>query len=233
MANVVSIHQSQFLPWIPYFAKILSSDVFVVLDDVQFQKNGVQNRNMIKTPQGAQWLTIPVKQNLEQRINQVMVPNIESVKAKTLKTLEMNYKKTPYFERVFVMIENAFAQCGDLLFGINHTLTLGILNLIGGKLPQIVLSSTIATHGKKQDLVLELLNATDATVYITGGGKYCEIEKFGDLKVKHLYFTYEQYSQSWNKRGFVSDLSVVDLLFNNLTNAREYINRNTRLGDMN
>ena len=53
----VSIHQPQYIPWPAYFDKILQSDIFVILDDVQFQKNGLQNRNQIKTPQGKAWLT--------------------------------------------------------------------------------------------------------------------------------------------------------------------------------
>ena len=47
--TVVAIHQPQYLPWQPYFAKALASDLFVYLDTVQFQKNGVQNRNQVKT----------------------------------------------------------------------------------------------------------------------------------------------------------------------------------------
>jgi hypothetical protein len=60
---VVSIHQSQYIPWFPYFKKIAMSDIFVVMDNVQFQKNGVQNRNKIRNYDGDFWLTIPVTGN--------------------------------------------------------------------------------------------------------------------------------------------------------------------------
>ena len=59
----VSIHQPNFIPWIGYFYKILKSDVFVILDNVQFTKNGLTNRNQIKTPEGPGWLTLPVVQS--------------------------------------------------------------------------------------------------------------------------------------------------------------------------
>ena len=48
---IVSIHQPQYMPWLPYFSKIASCDTFVFLDDVQFQKNGIQNRNQLKNSQ--------------------------------------------------------------------------------------------------------------------------------------------------------------------------------------
>ena len=47
--TVVAIHQPCYIPWLPFFEKIKKSDIFVFLDDVQYQKNGWQNRNKIRT----------------------------------------------------------------------------------------------------------------------------------------------------------------------------------------
>ena len=58
---MLSAHQPAYLPWLGYLDKIASADVFVFLDDVQFEKNSFINRNRIKTSQGAQWLTVPVR----------------------------------------------------------------------------------------------------------------------------------------------------------------------------
>ena len=66
----VAVHQPQYLPWLPYFLKIENADLFIFLDTVAFQKNGIQNRNKIKTAQGGQWLTVPVRQNLGQKIEE-------------------------------------------------------------------------------------------------------------------------------------------------------------------
>ena len=57
---IVSIHQSQYLPWPAYFKKLAISDLFVILDSVQFQKNGIQNRNKLRNQEGDYWLTVPV-----------------------------------------------------------------------------------------------------------------------------------------------------------------------------
>ena len=71
--TVVAIHQPHYLPWQPYLAKVLACDVFIYLDSVQYQKNGVQNRNQIKTSQGTKWLTVPVHRTSQQTLHQTMV----------------------------------------------------------------------------------------------------------------------------------------------------------------
>jgi hypothetical protein len=57
----VSIHQPNFLPWLGFFNKMVESDGFVLLDDVQFPSgHSFGNRVMIKSPLGPLWLTVPV-----------------------------------------------------------------------------------------------------------------------------------------------------------------------------
>ena len=58
---ILSAHQPAYIPWSGFIHKILSSEIFVILDNVQFEKNSFINRNTIKTNQGSAWLTIPVK----------------------------------------------------------------------------------------------------------------------------------------------------------------------------
>ena len=60
----VAIHQPHYLPWLGYLAKWAAADVFVFLDTVQYEKNGWQNRNRIKTAAGPRWLTVPVHARL-------------------------------------------------------------------------------------------------------------------------------------------------------------------------
>ena len=49
---ILAVHQPQYLPWSGSFDKMDQADLFVLLDTVQFEKNGWQNRNKIKTAQG-------------------------------------------------------------------------------------------------------------------------------------------------------------------------------------
>lgn len=225
---MISIHQSQFLSWIPYFYKVLKSDNFVVLDDVQFQKNGVQNRNMIKTPQGQSWITLPVKHNLDTPINEVLVSNI-NVYEKLLKTLELNYKKSKYFDQVYDLLAKIILNSHNNLNELNNSLLMGILKTLEADI-NIDYSSNLNTIHKKDDLVIEIIKKVGDYEYLSGSGalSYMDLEKFKaeNIKVYVYKFNQEPYTQLWDKQvGFVKDLSVIDLLFNELETAREYILR--------
>lgn len=223
---MISIHQSQFLPWVPYFYKIFKSDIFTVLDDVQFEKNGVQNRNMIKTPRGALWFTIPVKSEFGVPINKVEIANV-NIYPKLLKTLEINYKRSIFFDDVYAFVKDIFEEGFRYLHALNVRLMEEILKAMKIKTKPYS-SSVIPTKHKKDDLLIEIIKVFGENEYLSGKGAldYMNLDKFkkAGIKVYIFDFQYAEYKQLWNKRvGFLPDLSVIDLLFNNLEKAGNYI----------
>jgi len=56
---IISAHQPAYNPWLGYFHKLLLCDVFVIMDDVQFEKNSFINRNKIFSKPEGTMLTIP------------------------------------------------------------------------------------------------------------------------------------------------------------------------------
>ena len=56
----IAIHQIQYMPGPRFFNKMRKADLFILLDDVQYEKREFQNRNKIRTKEGSQYLTIPV-----------------------------------------------------------------------------------------------------------------------------------------------------------------------------
>ena len=74
----IAIHQPHYLPWLGYFAKWAAADLFIFLDTVQYEKNGWQNRNRIKTREGPRWLTVPVRAKLGTPIRDVLVDSSQS-----------------------------------------------------------------------------------------------------------------------------------------------------------
>lgn len=89
---ILSAHQPAYLPWLGYFDKITEADIFVFLDTVQYEKNSFINRNKIKTPQGPQWLTIPVKSkgHITATLRETLVDDSKPWRSKHLKSIEMN-----------------------------------------------------------------------------------------------------------------------------------------------
>src|SRR2546428_11865995 len=89
----VAIHQPQYLPWLGYLAKWAAADVFVFLDTVQYEKNGWQNRNRIKTATGPQWLTVPVRARLGTSIADVTIDTSQPWARRPLRPLELAYRR--------------------------------------------------------------------------------------------------------------------------------------------
>lgn len=226
---MISIHQSQFLPWLPYFYKALKSDIFVILDDVQYQKNGVQNRNQIKTSRGAQWLTVPVSVSLGDSINKTRVAD-KKIGETINNTIANNYKRATYFEKVYGAVEPIFKKDIDTLHVLNNELLSAILSLMGVS-AKIQYSSNLSTTQTKDDLVLEIIQHFGETEYISGQGAldYMDLEKFkkAGVSVYVSEFHYQEYPQLWNKQvGFVPNLSIIDLLCNHNDGAYDYIMSN-------
>ena len=73
MGKRVAILQSNYVPWKGYFDLINSVDEFILYDTAQFTKNDWRNRNKIKTAQGTTWLTIPVRHDFGQTIQETRV----------------------------------------------------------------------------------------------------------------------------------------------------------------
>ena len=229
---MIAIHQSQFLPWVPYFYKMLKADIFVILDDVQFQKNGVQNRNKIKTPKGAAWLTVPVSLQFGSKINEVTISNIVEYE-RVSDILITNYKRSIYFHKIYTMIKRIFDKKINNLNELNISLLDQVLEMLG-KRPTIYYSSTLKISEKKDDLVIEIIKHFKDKEYLSGAGafKYMDLNKFkkAGIKVYTYEFVYNEYRQLWNKRvGFLNDLSIIDLMFNNLEDSLAYIQNNGSL----
>jgi hypothetical protein len=212
----VAIHQPQYIPWSAYFDKILRSDIFVLLDDVQFNKNGLQNRNQIKTPQGRAWLTLPIKHLFGQKINEVEIDNIK-IKEKHLRSIKMNYSNANDYTEINYIIESVLQKDIRLISQISIGIIKKILSYLeyNGK---VVLSSSLSINSTGSNLVLDICKSVGARKYLSGMGalNYLERKDFeqNDIDVKFQQFDLPEYKQCFPKVGFIPDLSIIDLLFN-------------------
>ncbi len=100
----VAVLQSSYIPWKGYFDIINDVDFFIFYDDVQYTKNDWRNRNIIKTPNGKLWLTIPIGSKLDRKICEVNIPNSYWQK-KHWQSLKHFYKKAHFFNQYSDFLE--------------------------------------------------------------------------------------------------------------------------------
>lgn len=212
---VVSIHQPNYFPWLGYFYKIAQSDVFVLLDDVQFSNEGMHNYHYIKTPQGSLRLKIPVEQHTGDLIMNVKTKDFLGWKQKHIKTIEVNYKKSAFFSTVFV----DYVQLIDREYSNLSEMNTAIINFMLEKFgiaTKIVKSSELNITSTKEEKVMDICNALNATTYYSGTGAKAyqsEIDfNSRGLELKYSVFNPFEYKQLWG--SFQSNVTVLDFIMN-------------------
>lgn len=219
-----SIHQPNYIPWIGYFYKIYRSDVFVLLDSVQYPRGqSFGARNRVNTSGGPVFLTVPVQieKGTEGKVTYLDVKYADSKWAtKHLKTLEANYKKAPFFSEVFPLVHDVL-QGADTPLSFAETnikIIENICQYLGLTTQLVRLSQLLPVLRQKTDLIVDIGEALKATTYVCGDGggtEYTDEQQLADHQIKTEYtrFHHTQYPQLWTKE-FVSHLSALDMLFN-------------------
>lgn len=221
-----AIHQPNYLPWIGFFNKISTVECFVFFDSAQYSKNsGVINRTKIKGPNGPVFLTIPVEHRfVGHSIKTTELPQNKSWIKKHLRSIEMNYSNTRFFNDYFDSFKNVYLNTPKTLGELNIEFITFMLNILDIKL-KIVRSSDLNLNEeyKRTDSLIEILEKVNATEYLSGqGGKsYLDEDKFKKIKLTYQYFNHPKYFQKY--AAFEEGLSTLDLIFNEGPNAKHII----------
>ena len=212
----VFIHQPEYFPWLNFFIKASISDIFIILDDVQYVRRSFQNRNKIKTSFGAKWLTVPLKYSPQKTpINKVLIDNDQNWQNKHYKLIRENYKLSPYFDEVSSIIMPIFVKKWKLLENLNSFILKEILKNMNINC-KIVKSSELNISSKKNELILDLCSKVKAKEYVVGTGSKSYLKE-KDFISKGIKITYVEkkikYNQICNPKKFIPDLSIIDFLY--------------------
>ena len=136
---------SRLPPLARFFEQVHKSDVFVIYDDVQYDKEGWRNRNRIKTANGVQWLTVPVivKFDAHPLITEVMIDNKKNWGKKHRISIQQNYSKAPFYRKYIDIFEKAYSKEWQYLVDIDMHLILQLAKCLGMDRKKIVRSSTL------------------------------------------------------------------------------------------
>ena len=226
MGKKVAILQSNYIPWKGYFDLINSVDEFILYDEMQYTKNDWRNRNRIKTNQGVQWLTIPVKQeSLLQTIRETKTAS-DAWGSKHAKTLTLAYGRSRHFPDFWPVLKPLYLdKCEHLLSRINFEF-ISVVNQILGIGTRLTWSSDYRLIGDRSERLADLCKQVGANEYITGPSalNYMKPEVFprSSIAVKVAdYAGYPEYTQLYPP--FEHQVSVLDLIFNEGLDARKYM----------
>ncbi len=216
---IVGIHQPNYLPYLGFFDKMRRSDIFVIYDDAQFNKDDFQHRNKIRIYHGWKWLTVPVgKKNIN--INKIQIKNdIEFSKIKWsyahLREIKDNYKDTPYYHLYEKELEKIYKRTHDKLIDLNMNLIYFLMDAFNIN-TKIIFSSNYGFSSKSSEKLVEIIEAAGGDIYLSGPGgrNYLDLALFEKKKVKVEFqdYTYPIYQQRYD--GFIPNMSSIDALFN-------------------
>jgi len=214
--KVVSVHQPAYIPWLGYFHKILLSDVFVYLDTVQFEKNSFINRNKILGANGPFWLTVPVKTkgHTDKTLMDLEI-NEDRWQVKHIKSIELNYMKTPFFSEVFPKVKDVLLKAGSSFADFTYMMLEMFTNGLGID-TEIVRSSDLKVTGNKSELVKNIVKSLEGRIYVSGklGKGYLNLEEFKNERINVYFQDYKLNEYQQNSKVFYPALSVVDSLMN-------------------
>jgi hypothetical protein len=200
------------------FFKILKSDKFIFLDNVQYSRRSFQNRNILGKDGNFFYITVPIKySSRDTLIKDIKIDNSKKWIEDHIKNFHYCYKKTKFFKVVMDLIEKEYFKYHEYLNELNQALTKAIAKKMDIKC-EFIASSELNVEGKKSDLILNICEKINATEYITGLGSktYLDEKKFEKKKIRINYFKLNnvEYFQENSKKKFIKDLSILDYLFN-------------------
>lgn len=222
----IAILQSNYIPWKGYFDLIAAVDEFIIYDDMQYTRRDWRNRNQIKTPQGVQWLTVPVlsKGKYGQKIRETEIDG-SKWQANHWKSLVANYRKAKCYDEVSSRLENLYKREYETITDLNIAFICCICEFLGVG-TKITRSWDYILEDGKTERLISLCQQAGAMEYISGPAAkgYIEPHFFEDAGINLTWFDYEgypEYPQLWGE--FVHGVSILDLLFNCGRDAKQYM----------
>lgn len=177
---ILSIHQPNFLPWIPFFEKIRLSDIFVIMGNCQFEKNGYQNRFFYNQ----MWNTMSVSKGLSKIVD------------KKYSNYEYDWEKIKRrLSKDFPVLHSFDDLINRELYDTNKNIILKICSILDIK---TTIVEDFPTNKVGSERLLEICLKYHCDTYLSGpsGKKYLNQTLFNEHGLNISYFNSSQFNQS-------------------------------------
>lgn len=226
--------QPTYLPWLGYFDLLDHVEAFVLLDNVQFEKQSWQQRNRIRTSKGLEWLSVPVLHSglFGQLICDSRITNSHFV-TKHLKAIGINYGRTPFFSEFFPDFARCLTEAASngSLAKLNFAMICWVAQKLGITTP-IYVSSQLDCNGTRSSLIISICRSLSANEYLSpiGSTDYLKEDRSqferAELRVWIHEYEHPVYKQCYSP--FMPYACAMDLLFNEGPCALEIIRSGRR-----
>jgi len=201
--NII-IHPTYF-PSISHFVAIANADKVTFEMDDNFQKQTNRNRMFIYSPNGLQLLNIPIKHSKEvkQKTRDVKLETAFDWQKQHFKSLEAAYRTSPFFEYFEDELLPIFQKKHTFLMDLNMQTMELVSKCLRLDFP----------YDETTEYFHEITDKTDFRNLANG---------------KKDIATFDSYTQVFgDKHGFLNNLSILDLLFNEGRYALDYLKKQT------
>lgn len=225
----IAILQSNYIPWKGVFDMINQVDTFVFYEDVQYTKQDWRNRNRIKTPNGLQWLTVPVKKhNLDSKIFEIEIDNSKNWQKNHYGLIRQNYYSSPFFKEFHFILEDVYLKNQWIKLSELNIFTIKLISSVLNIKTEFINSIDLDAKGAKDDKLIEILKKINATDYLSGPAakNYISEEKFKEagIGLEYIKYDYPEYNQLYG--DFEHYVTVLDVIFNCGEESGKYIFQN-------
>lgn len=223
------MHQPNFLPWLGFFHKVASSDLFLLLDDVQYVKGEVTNRVKLLISGEVRWVTCPVLTSGSgfSNISEKRLDSSRGWREKNRTAIQRSYGRHPYFEEVSCVLGPLLSDTEPSLVQYNFSLIAAISRGLGLGDAKFRLSSELGVDSYSSKRLIDLTKIVGGAVYLAGGGAqaYQDDQLFENARIAVEYQNFK--ARPYPQKGmdsFVPGLSIIDCLFNiGWDEAAEYL----------
>lgn len=224
----IAISQPRYLPSCNYIERMIISDVFVLMDNVQHQKRAFEHRNKIKTNHGGHWLSIPIdrKNSPSKRIKDLVVISKDAWEINHLNSFKQFYAKTPFYSEIIFLLEKYYSKKRKNL----NDVVMDMLSIIIDYLELEVNLEIASNHewrASGDDLIIEMTKKFSGDTYISGpnGRNYIDKTKFQNNNIELLFHEYDHpiYNQLWGP--FLPYMTIWDLLFYKCKESKDIIKK--------
>lgn len=228
----IGIMQPYFLPYIGYWQLMNLVDQYVLYDDVNYITRGWVNRNRILINGEPRYINLPLQHASQNKlICEINICKDKKFVEKSLRTIELAYKKAPYFNAVFPMVmkiydskeERFVAYIKNSFDLICEYLDIGTKFIISSSL-----SKDNSLHG--QEKILAICGELHATEYYNaiGGQKLYSHDEFDKKGIKLHFLKTKSIRYHQFENVFQENLSILDvMMFNSKDKVKFFLNEYT------